>query len=60
MPFWKVPAGGWGGAVGFDALAKGLAVAADAADRDAAEVHAVVALFAADQRVLLAWPLARQ
>ena len=35
--------------IGVDALAEQLAVRPDAADRDAAEVHAVVALLAADQ-----------
>jgi hypothetical protein len=51
---------GVGQVVGLDALAEQLAVAHDAADRDAAEVHAVVALLAADQARLVPWPLARQ
>ena len=38
-----------GQVVGFNALTKGLAVARDAAHRDAAKVDAVVALFAANQ-----------
>ena len=40
---------GMGQVVGLDALAEGLAVAHHAAHRDAAEVHTVVALLAADQ-----------
>jgi hypothetical protein len=46
--------------IGIQRVAEQLAVAADAAQADAAEVHAVVALGAADERVLLGWPFWRQ
>src|SRR6218665_2472527 len=70
-PLWKEPAGGWVWGrrtasegrpdslrvAGFDGVAELLAVGRYAADRDAAEVHAVVALFAADQARLVALAL---
>ena len=43
--------------IGLDALAKGLAVAANAADRDAAKVDAVIAFFAPDESGFLAHSL---
>jgi hypothetical protein len=46
--------------IGVDALAEQLAVRADPADRDAAEVHAVIALSRPIRRVFVPLPFARQ
>ena len=46
--------------IGVDRQAERLAIAGDAADGDAAEVDAVIALLATDQRVFVPCPFARQ